>query len=355
MTLARYNADGTLDASFGSGGIVATQVGYAARIEALALQPDGKIVASAVTSETYNGQRRLALARYAPDGALDATFGSSGIAKTNVGSNGFSSGLALQPDGMIVLAGGQDNVARYRSNGTPDTAFGSSGVATSGFLSLAITDAVAIQQNGRIVTGGYHYVDRESRFALSRYLSKSPTTIAAAPGAVGYGRTTVIKGTVSLPQAGTKVQILKRGCYDLATRAAATTKTDSAGNWHARVRPGSRTVFTAKVEGEKSSPLAVGVRPKLTLRKLPGGRLQARVFAARPLAGDLVVLQQLARGKWVDVRRFPLRRTVKRGAGIVSARTFRAGKVAGKRIRLSFPDYGNGACYAPAASRPITG
>jgi uncharacterized delta-60 repeat protein len=355
MTIARYNADGSLDTSFGSGGIVTTPVGYAARIEALALQPDGKIVTGGVAGDTAYGDRHPALARYGTDGALDSTFGSHGIVKTTIDPSGNSSGLALQQDGMIVIAGGRDSVARYRSNGTLDTTFGFNGVATSGFLSLAVTDAVAIQQNGRIVTGGYHYVDRETRFALSRYLSKSPTTIGAAPGIVGYGRPALIRGTLSLRQGGTNVQILKRGCYDVATRAAATIKTDSNGDWHVRVSPGSRTVFTAKVEGEKSSPLAVGVRPRLTLRKLSGGRLQARVFAARALVGDLVVLQQLAGGKWMDVRRFPLRRTVKLGAGIVSARTFRAGKVAGKRIRLSFPDYGNGACYAPAASRPITG
>ena len=354
MTIARYNADGSLDPSFGSGGIVTTPVDYSARIEALVLQPDGKIVAGGVTGGFFQGGR-LALARYGTDGTLDSTFGSYGIVKTEVDSSGFSSGLALQPDGMIVLAGGQDSVARYRSNGTPDTAFGTNGVATSGFISFGVVDAVALQEDGRIVTGGYHSVSGGSRFALSRYLSKSPTTIAAAPGVVGYGRTAVIRGTLSRRQAGTKVQILKRGCYDFATRAAATTKAGPGGNWHVRVRPGSRTEFTAKVEGEMSTGLAVGVRPKLTLAKLSDSRFQAQVLAARSLGGEIVALQRFARGRWVDVRRIPLRRIAKRRSAVVSGRTFRARKVAGKRVRLSFPQYGNDACYAAAASRPIRG
>jgi uncharacterized delta-60 repeat protein len=355
MTLVRYNTDGSLDSSFGSSGVVTTRLGPGAQLNApeasVALRPDGKIVAGGRVLQSG----AFALARYGTDGVLDPGFGSSGIVKTQLPYSGFSSTLVLEPDGRIVAAGGLDGVARFRSNGTPDTAFGSNGVTVPGFPSNGLVDAVALQQDGRIVTGGTRSVERHSRFALSRYLSKSPTTIAAAPGVVSYGRTAVIRGTLSGRQAGTKVQILKRGCYDLATRAARTTRTGPDGRWHARIRPDSRTTFTAKVEGEMSTELAVGVRPKLTLTKLSDSRYQARVLAARSLGGDLVALQRFARGKWVDVRRMSLRRIVNRRSGVVSGRTFRASKLAGKRIRLSFPQFGNDACYSQAASRPITG
>jgi uncharacterized delta-60 repeat protein len=347
MTLARYNTDGSLDPSFGSGGIVITPLGYAARIDALGLQPDGKIVAGGETDGN------LVLARYGSDGALDSAFGSSGIVKTQLRSSGFSTGLALQPDGMIVVVGSRDGVARYRSNGAPDTAFGSHGVV-SGFPSDTRVGAVALQQDGRIVTGGFRDVQGHSRFVLNRYLGKSPTTIAAAPGVVSYGRMTVIGGTLARRQAGTQVRILKRSCYDFATKAAATTKAGSDGNWHARLRPDSRTIFTAKVEGEASSPVKVGVRPKLTLTKLSESRFRARVLAARSFGDEAVVLQRFARGRWVDVRPIALRRIAKRRSGVVSGSTFRARKT-GQRVRLSFPKNGNSACYAPAASRPILG
>lgn len=353
MTLARYNADGSLDPSFGSSGVVTTRLGPGAQISApaasLALQPDGNIVAAAVNSG------RLAMARYRSDGVLDPAFGSSGIVRTQLRSSGSPNGLALQADGMIVLAGSEDGVARYRSHGLPDTAFGSNGVAVPGFPSNGLVDAVALQQDGRIVTSGTRTVERHSRFTLSRYLSKSPTTIAAAPGVVGYGRAAVIRGTLSGRQAGTKVQILKRGCYDFATRAARTTRTGPGGRWHARIRPDSRTTFTAKVEGEMSTELTVGVRPKLTLTKLSDNRYQARLLAARSLAGNLAFLQRFTRGKWANVRRIPLRRIVKRGSGVLSGSTFRARRIAGQRVRLAFPQFGNDACYAAAASRPITG
>jgi hypothetical protein len=79
------------------------------------------------------------------------------------------------------------------------------------------------------------------------------------------------------------------------------------------------------------------------------------VLAGRSLANNLAFLQRFARGRWVDVRRIPLRRIAKRGSGVVSGSTFRARKTAGRRVRLSFPKYGNSICYAGAASRPIAG
>jgi len=141
FVLARYNADGTLDAAFGSGGTVTTRLGtnFAAEIMDLAIQPwDGKIVAAgrtAATAENINGVYNddFALARYNPDGTLDTTFGTGGIVTTPIGqwSDRITS-VAIQPDGKIVVAGianfggAADNLvlARYLSNGAPDPSFG---------------------------------------------------------------------------------------------------------------------------------------------------------------------------------------------------------------------------------------
>jgi uncharacterized delta-60 repeat protein len=87
--LARYNANGTLDTSFGSGGVVSTTVGGA-----LAIQADGKIV--------VNGGE---LARYNPDGSLDGTFGAGGIAPSAINGPLLSTSVVIAPNGDIVTNG----------------------------------------------------------------------------------------------------------------------------------------------------------------------------------------------------------------------------------------------------------
>src|SRR4029453_13241345 len=73
--------DGTLDASFGIGGIVTTDFGgTSAAARAVAVQPDGKIVAAGLAA--INGVLDFALARYNPDGTLDASFGTGGTVTT---------------------------------------------------------------------------------------------------------------------------------------------------------------------------------------------------------------------------------------------------------------------------------
>src|SRR5205823_7146377 len=88
FALARYLANGSLDTSFGSKGNVTTTFGRWAWINAVAIQPDGKVVAVGGTQSTYfnnGGVTDLALARYNPDGSLDTSFGSGGKAVTDAG------------------------------------------------------------------------------------------------------------------------------------------------------------------------------------------------------------------------------------------------------------------------------
>jgi uncharacterized delta-60 repeat protein len=76
--LARLNPDGSLDASFGTGGLVTTDFGAAFEAAyAVALLPDGRIVAAGTAGESGR-TRELALARYNPDGSLDASYDSDG-------------------------------------------------------------------------------------------------------------------------------------------------------------------------------------------------------------------------------------------------------------------------------------
>jgi uncharacterized delta-60 repeat protein len=166
--LARYRGDGTLDPRFGEGGRVITPMPSADGangVEAVAVQPDRRIVAVGTAGLGSGNNIGFAVARYLPDGKLDKTFGVNGVTITPVGpvGDGGASGLAIQPDGKIVVVGGandDDNnanfaVARYLPNGTLDTAFGNAGTL---LLSLAGGDAaasaVALQADGKVVVAG---------------------------------------------------------------------------------------------------------------------------------------------------------------------------------------------------------
>src|SRR4030095_6308656 len=123
----RFNANGTPDTTFGSGGRTTTDLG--GRFEgatSVALQPDGKIMAGGYAVVPVNQFANFALVRYNSDGSLDLSFGTGGKVITNFGNiSAQAYSLALQPDGKIVLAGyanfnGRPSfpLARYKRDGT---------------------------------------------------------------------------------------------------------------------------------------------------------------------------------------------------------------------------------------------
>jgi uncharacterized delta-60 repeat protein len=180
FALARYTSAGTLDATFGGGGQVVTPFPGLSNVGAQAMiyQPDGKLVVAGQASDSVGPE--FALARYNADGSLDTAFGSGGrVIATFPGAyfndNG-ASGLALQQDGKIVAVGNVGDgtgsnafgVARFNPNGSLDTSFGSGGLAmAAGFFTLEDADAraVAIQANGKIVVAG----TAASQFVLARF------------------------------------------------------------------------------------------------------------------------------------------------------------------------------------------
>ena len=181
FVLVRYNTNGALDTTFGTGGKVTTNLaGVSAQAYSVAVQRDGKIVVAG--GANVNGGYDFALVRYNSNGTLDASFGTHGQVFTDFGTarQGFSfaqaSALALQPDGKIVLAGqaylGQDYdfaLARYNINGTLDTSFGSGGRVITDFATPnAGANSVALQPDGMIVAGGF----AKNRLQLVRYTTK---------------------------------------------------------------------------------------------------------------------------------------------------------------------------------------
>lgn len=186
VALARYNPDGTLDTSFGSGGLVITDVSGEGSIDSfgvLSLQSDGKIVIAGSTSFTINGMTDFTLARYNPDGSLDNSFGDAGFVITDFGNdvNSSISGMAIQADGKIVGAGtsgtrafGRDDfaLARYNSDGTLDTGFGNSGIVITDFLDEENTEraeVITIEADNKILAGGFMGPAGEPDFVVLRY------------------------------------------------------------------------------------------------------------------------------------------------------------------------------------------
>ena len=173
FTLLRYNANGSLDTSFGTGGIVTTVVpepghkDWDAVASALAVRPDGKILVAGSASWTdgANLASSFALVRYTTDGSLDSTFGKDGIAQTAFSKTNVQlAGIAVQPDGKIVASGsgygsGQGNdfttiaLARYKTNGSLDSTFGTAGKVTTAHALDYEGGSPAIQ-DGKIVVAG---------------------------------------------------------------------------------------------------------------------------------------------------------------------------------------------------------
>lgn len=172
--VVRFLADGTLDSSFGTGGYVTTAIGSGSDSAlAVAIQPDGKIIAA---GKSWEPQQVSALVRYHADGSLDASFGTGGIVTTSVGPSSGISDIAVLSDGKIVAAGHTTNggsdfaVLRYHANGLLDSSFDGDGVAVTeiGTMSSAAY-ALAVQADGKLVAAGSRDTAENRELALVRY------------------------------------------------------------------------------------------------------------------------------------------------------------------------------------------
>jgi uncharacterized delta-60 repeat protein len=216
FAVARYNANGTLDSTFGTNGVV-----YVTPLATLhpdsghgiVIQSDGKIVAAGTLTGT-NSYQEWALARFNSDGSFDSTFGSGGVvtqqivAGANVNDIAYS--VALQSDGKLVVSGTHNvnsagspesfALGRFNTDGTLDTTFNGTGLVTTTIGTSSDSRGVLIQPtDGKIVVTGGATVSGVSNFAVARYLGSSTTfPIAAAP--LITGRTSALGSpTTAMP------------------------------------------------------------------------------------------------------------------------------------------------------------
>lgn len=190
VAMARYSPNGSLDTTFGSGGLVIGAV--AAQNVKAAIYPAGTPHAGeiAVVGATAAGGDTVEVMRFTAAGALDTTFGSGGTTSIPLGD---FPNLVIAADGKLVVSFGsldtaygpeRMGLARYNTDGTPDTTFGTNGFVRTmpegGYLASRL-DAVTIQADGAIVGVGevfFTEYDRyypngvdDSKFAVARYLA----------------------------------------------------------------------------------------------------------------------------------------------------------------------------------------
>ena len=180
FAVVRYNSDGSLDTSFGTGGRVTTVFESGDAVAwSVAVQSDGKIVAAGYS---HNGSDNdFAVVRYNSDGSLDTSFDTDGKVTTAIGSRTDSANsVAVQSDGKIVVSGysvvGSANnfaVVRYNTDGSLDTSFDTDGKVTTAIGSVAdLAFSMVVQSDGKIVAAGYSYIASGNfDFAVVRYNS----------------------------------------------------------------------------------------------------------------------------------------------------------------------------------------
>ncbi|MGI5410842.1 hypothetical protein ACQEV9_29155 [Streptomyces chartreusis] len=237
FALARYNPTGTLDSGFSGDGKVTTDFGSGTldRGSDLALQSDGKIVVAGMS------QAEFAVARYNPDGNLDSGFGTGGKVTTDV-ANGFfdtAGAVALQPDGKIVASGntGDDRgLVRYQVAGTPPPPPGVDlSVRKTGPTTVSIGDrptySVTVTNNSTTTSA--------TGISLSETLSGPAASVVSAIPSTGTCTLTATGATCSLgvlaPGGSATVQIAGEPrttgtLSDRATVGAAQSDPDSGNN-----------------------------------------------------------------------------------------------------------------------------
>lgn len=205
--LRRYSATGAPDATFNA--VAAAAVPKDGELRAIAIEPTGRIVCVGTSSPGVAQQTQLTIARFNPNGSIDATFAPpTGIVRmpageSILGSNGY--GVALQPDGAIIVVGARRTAgvqevgiaARFKSDGTRDGTFNAG-------TTIAIPDArlvgAAVEPGGNIVFAG-----SSTGGALPAYLLTRRTSAGAVDpgfgtaGTTTFGNTYRANGFVRLP------------------------------------------------------------------------------------------------------------------------------------------------------------
>ncbi len=181
LLVARFNANGSIDKSFGNAGkaiIRNIRKSQAISANSLAVQKDGKILICAhFITFSSQGPGDIGLVRLNKDGTPDESFGDSGMVVTSPGRNDMVGGMALQPDGKILVTGNKGVnanqispafIIRYLPNGKIDKSFGSDGMVYTQLTADFYSSAIKINDENKIIIGGV-YKNLPHGYALLEY------------------------------------------------------------------------------------------------------------------------------------------------------------------------------------------
>lgn len=201
FAIARLNASGGLDTTFNTTGKAMVDFGGDAYLYGMAIQPDGKIL---LVGHTFvNSKNELALARFNTDGTLDNTFGTGGLVATLVsGRQAGGKQVLLEPDGSFFVVGNESDgslatnqmlLAHFWANGTLDNSFGTNGSALAdlGGGSLGATND-GVMHGDNVVAVGSVYLGGTGapEFIVAQFVTPEPSTFAlltaGAIGLLGY-------------------------------------------------------------------------------------------------------------------------------------------------------------------------
>ncbi|WP_418959751.1 hypothetical protein [Streptomyces tritici] len=297
MAFARYLENGTPDASFsGDGRATVSFDADSSGAAALALQPDGRIVATGnVLGTTF------AMARLTAAGAPDPSFDGDGRLTTSFGpASGYAADVVLQSDGRIVVSGAYNDdlaMARYNTGGSLDPDFGGDGRVTTDVGPSDVGVAVALQPDGRIVASGH--IENPADTFLARYLGgggvEPPVTVDLSVNKTGS--TTVSLGdqavyTITVTNTSTTTTATGVSVSDSITGGSgtmisatpsqggactltATTATCPLGT----IAPGASASFTLRVEPRATGTLWDGAAIGAVDQDDPNTANDSRVFA----------------------------------------------------------------------------
>ena len=294
VLLARFTPAGKLDSSFGTGGIASgPSVGGGSIARAVAIQPDGKIVVvGKATDTTGSATSGLLVERFNANGSPDGSFGTGGVVDLLATTSGDGYAVAIQPNGDIV-AGGQDTpstspyavVARLDSGGHPDGSFGSGGIDVLNLGAFSIVQSLAVQGNGAIVLAGSQSPGFQATNAL---LARLKPNGALDTSFHGSGAVTLSNFTGGAYISFNGVALQSNGAIDVAGSAA------GAGNTAdlvvARYTSSGNLDGSFGSHGLATSPAATNYLGQSN-STVPGG--QAIAIAGN---GDIIAAGQYDRG-----------------------------------------------------------
>ncbi len=318
FAVVRYNANGSPDTSFGSTGKVITTISKNSSDAggAMVLQADGKIVVAGVTNPQNTTYEDLALVRYNANGTLDTSFGTGGKVTTRFAAPvvaGFSDSRVnlaidpntnpLDPDSGKIVVGAQTHsqpgavVVRYNTNGTLDTGFGTT---HTGYVNLSnlSTPAVAVQSDDRIVVAGIvSDLQTGSDFQVERlnpsgtldpsFGSNGVVVTSSSPNA-SYARSVMIQADGKIVVAGDQNNVVSGANSFMVARYNTNGGLDTTFGINGVATAGARSI------GSNTAALALEPDGRIlvagyTQDQSPGAFSLARFLAMGPQIGSLTV------------------------------------------------------------------